>query len=82
MSSRADANFVRQQGFPEASDGSCGRQFSALNFQPRIVGPLAVLGVLLQSPALFLTLSALLWWSARSASRKSSWTSLAVAWST
>ena len=37
-------------------------QFSALLFQPRLVGLWSLLGVILQSPAVFLTLSATLWW--------------------
>ena len=53
--------FIRQLGFP-------GTQFpdsfySALMFQPRAVGCVVALGVLLQSPWPFLALSAALWWS-------------------
>jgi hypothetical protein len=53
--------FIRQLGFP-------GTQFpdsfySALMFQPRAVGGVVALGVLLQSPWPFLALSAVLWWS-------------------
>ena len=33
-------------------------------FQPRVIGVLVLAGVLLQSSTLFLTLSAVLWWSA------------------
>jgi hypothetical protein len=33
-------------------------------FQPRVVGPLAVIGVLTQSPWLFGALAVVLWWSA------------------
>jgi len=53
--------FIRQLGFP-------GTQFpdsfySALMFQPRVVGCVVALGVLLQSAWPFLALSAVLWWS-------------------
>jgi hypothetical protein len=54
-------NFMRQQGFaPEPAD-ACNMHFAGLYFQPRIVFPLVMLGILLQSPAVFLTLSAVLW---------------------
>lgn len=58
----AERNFVLQQGLEAAS--ACHQQSSALLFQPRIVGPLVVTGVLLQSPAFFFGLGAVLWWSA------------------
>lgn len=53
--------FIHQLGFP-------GTQFpdslySALMFQPRIVGSVVALGVLLQSGWLFVALSTALWWS-------------------
>ena len=53
--------FIRQLGFP-------GTQFpdsfySALMFQPRIVGGAVALGVLLQSAWLFVALATALWWS-------------------
>src|SRR5687767_7959813 len=57
-------NFVKQQGFKDASAGSCDLQYPALMFQPRVVGVLVLAGVLLQASTLFLTLSAVLWWSA------------------
>jgi hypothetical protein len=54
--------FIRQQGFSGETfpDGF----YTALMLQPRIVGCLAAIGVLLQSAWLFLALSAVLWWSA------------------
>lgn len=64
MSTQLTSNFVRQQGFPDAPADTCGTRFRALNFQPRVVGPLAVLAVVLQSAPLFLALSALSWWGA------------------
>jgi hypothetical protein len=51
--------FVREQGYSthEADD----RLYSALMLQPRIIGALVVLGMLLQSTWLFVALSAVLW---------------------
>jgi hypothetical protein len=56
-------NFMKQQGFVEESDAVCDMHFSGLYFQPRIVGPLVVVAIALQSPILFLALSAVLWWN-------------------
>ena len=58
-----DRNFVVQQGI-EAPPGGCTRLSSALMFQPRVVGPFAVIGVITQSPWLFGALAVVLWWSA------------------
>lgn len=54
--------FIRQQGFT-------GEEFpeylyTALMLQPRIVGGLAAVGIVLQSAWIFLALSAVLWWGA------------------
>ena len=57
-------NFVRQQGFERADASSCDSLYAALMFQPRVVGLVVLAGVLLQAWPLFLTLSAVLWWSA------------------
>jgi hypothetical protein len=54
--------FIRQQGF--SGEKFPDSFYSALMLQPRLVGCLAAVGVLLQSPWLFLALSAALWWSA------------------
>jgi len=59
----AKTNFVRQQGFPEASDASCGHRFPALMWQPRIIGVLVLIGLALQRGPYFLALAALLWWN-------------------
>lgn len=56
--------FVRQQGFRDASATSCEHLYPALMFQPRIVAMVIVLGVALQSPGIWLVLAILLWWSA------------------
>lgn len=57
-------NFIRQQGFERADARSYDSLYTALMFQPRVVGVIVVAGVLLQTSPLFLTLSAVLWWSA------------------
>lgn len=55
---------MRQQGFPEETNPSCGMHFAGLNYQPRIVAAFIVAGIIFRSPAMFLALSAILWWSA------------------
>jgi Domain of unknown function (DUF4395) len=62
--SEAHINFIKQQGFEDAGARTCDVQYPALMFQPRVIGVLVLAGVLLQSAVLFLTLSAVLWWSA------------------
>ena len=57
-------NFILQQGLDDPPREMCSAQFSALQFQPRIVGALVLLGVIFQSPSVFLVMSAILWWSA------------------
>jgi hypothetical protein len=59
----ADRNFIVQQGI-EAPPQSCARLSAALLFQPRVVAPLAVIGVITQSAGLFGALAVVLWWSA------------------
>ena len=60
----AERNFILQQGVLPPPAEWCPLRFSALMFQPRIVGTIVVSAVLLQSPAIFLALSGVLWWSA------------------
>jgi len=57
-------NFILQQGFEAPAPEACGLQYASLQFQPRVVGALVLAGVALQSPTLFGTLAALLWWGA------------------
>ena len=54
--------FIRMQGFttPHVDE----ELYSALMLQPRIVGATVALGLVVQSPSLFLALSAALLWSA------------------
>ena len=60
----AERNFILQQGFEEPAPQACHLQYSALVFQPRVVGLTLLVGVLFQSPAVFLILAAVLWWGA------------------
>ncbi len=64
MRSGVKRNFILQQGFNDPQPEACPLQYSALHFQPRLVGLFTLVGVMLQSPAFFLFLSAVLWWSA------------------
>ena len=57
-------NFILQQGLDRPSQESCPVRFSALMFQPRLIGSFILLAVILQSPASFLVLSGILWWNA------------------
>jgi hypothetical protein len=56
-------NFILQQGLDAPAQESCPVRFSALMFQPRVVGSVLLLAVFLQSPAIFLVLSGVLWWN-------------------
>jgi uncharacterized protein DUF4395 len=60
----ADRNFILQQGLEAPEQMSCTRVTSALLFQARLVGLMLVVGTIMQSPAVFAVLAALLWWSA------------------
>ncbi len=60
----AERNFILQQGFDEPVPQIRHVQYSALVVQPRVVGLTLLLGILLQSPVVFLALAAVLWWGA------------------
>jgi hypothetical protein len=60
----AELNFVRQQGFRSASPADCAYQYPAMMWQPRAIGLLVVVGLVLQAGVYFLGMSALLWWNA------------------
>jgi hypothetical protein len=62
----AEINFVRQQGFRDASPEACSYQYPALMWQPRAIGILVSVGLVLQAWLYFLALSALLWWNVAS----------------
>ena len=57
-------NFILQQGLPEPEGASCDVQYSALLFQPKLVGMATLFAVAFQSDAVFFALAAVLWWSA------------------
>ena len=59
----AEVNFVRQQGFTDATSEVCVYQYPALMWQPRAIGILVLVGLITQSWAYFLALWALLWWN-------------------
>src|SRR5436190_582480 len=63
MSTPVVSNFMRQQGFPDEPADACNMRFAGLYFQPRIVFSLVIVGIGLQSPWVFLLLSAVLWWN-------------------
>jgi hypothetical protein len=60
----ARRNFILQQGLQEPSAEDYLGQFSALMFQPKLVGMLIAVAVLLQDAPLFVAIGAVLWWSA------------------
>lgn len=60
----AQVNFVRQQGFGEATPSSCAYQYPALMWQPRVIGVLVLIGLVLQAWVYFIGLGLLLWWNA------------------
>jgi len=60
----AELNFVRQQGLTGASSQSCGHQYPALMWQPRLIGVIVLGALLFQAWPVFLGLWALLWWNA------------------
>jgi len=62
-SSDSRRNFILQQGLNAPAQESCPVRFSALMFQPRVVGSILLLAVFLQSPGIFLVLSGVLWWN-------------------
>jgi hypothetical protein len=56
-------NFVRQQGFTEASPEESVHLYPALMWQPRAIGILVLVGVILQAWFYFIALSVLLLWN-------------------
>jgi hypothetical protein len=64
MSDNSQINFIRQQGFRDAVASECEGKLPALMFQPRIVGLIVAIAIVLQAGYLFLALSAVLWWNA------------------
>jgi hypothetical protein len=66
----AERRFILSQGFAEPAPESCGLHFGALQFQPRVIGIVLVVGMILQTVAslaavvLFVMLGVVLWWGA------------------
>ena len=60
----AKRNFILQQGLREPSPGTCATQYSALLFQPWLIGLWVVAATVAQAPLAFFALAAVLWWSA------------------
>src|SRR5262245_33819662 len=60
----AKRNFILQLGFEDPAPAVVPLQYSALVFQPKVVLITVVAGILFQSPSVFASLGALLWWSA------------------
>jgi Domain of unknown function (DUF4395) len=63
LSNSAKFNFVEQQGVRNTKDSACELRYSALMFQPRLLGGFVLVGLIFQSWPLFLTLSIILWWN-------------------
>ena len=62
--SDSERNFILQQGLEDPVLKDTHRRFDALLFQPRLVGLVVLAGITLQSPVVFLSLWAVLWWNA------------------
>ncbi len=63
MSNSSKLNFVLQQGVPDVHAKGGELRFSALMFQPRVIGITVLVALILQSWALFLALAIVLWWN-------------------
>jgi hypothetical protein len=63
MPSHAEANFIGQQGFACAAREDSGPRFAALSFQPKVMGVLVALGLVLQAWPVFLGLGVISWWN-------------------
>ncbi len=63
MSSPVVQNFMKQQGFGDEPADACNLHFAGLYFQPRIVFPVVLLGILLQSPWIFFAVTTVLSWN-------------------
>jgi hypothetical protein len=59
----AEVNFVRQQGFTDAGSNACVYRYPALMWQPRAIGSLVLVGLVIQAWPYFLALSGVLWWN-------------------
>ena len=59
-----ERNFILQQGLEDPGPQDTHPRFEALLFQPRLIGLVVLVGIIFQSPAVFLSLWAVLWCSA------------------
>jgi len=59
----AETNFVRQQGFVDASSAACAIQYPALMWQPRVTAAAVVVAIAFQSWELFSVLAVVLLWN-------------------
>jgi hypothetical protein len=59
-----ERNFILQQGMEDPGPQDTHPRLEGLLFQPRLIGLAVLVGIALQSPAVFLVLWAVLWWSA------------------
>jgi len=62
--SGARRNFILQQGLSDPPADRCPAQYAALQFQPRILGPMFAAATYGSSPGLFWAAGVLLWWCA------------------
>src|ERR1051326_2118071 len=62
--SNSKRNFILQQGLREPVAGTCPLQYSALLFQPRLIGLWVAVATILQAQLMFFALTAVLWWNA------------------
>ncbi len=60
----AELNFIGQQGFGDAPPEACAYRYPALMWQPRVIGVLYLVALVVQAWPYFLALGAVLWWSA------------------
>lgn len=59
----AELNFIRQQGFVDATSGACALQYPALMWQPRATAVVVLVAILFQSWELFAFVGAVLVWN-------------------
>jgi hypothetical protein len=64
LSNTSELNFVRQQGFRDASPADSEVLYPALMWQPRVGALVILAGIVWQAWPVFAAMSALLWWNA------------------
>jgi uncharacterized protein DUF4395 len=63
MSISSKVHFVHQQGFSDVDSPACPARFSALMFQPKVVGVVVAVGLITQAWPIFLALATVLAWN-------------------